>query len=104
MGRDDAGRARVKKAVTAPGGAVDAQTLQALHAGDTVSSAVLAEWAARVRTDATRVEDLHVQALRDAGLSEAAVVAVTAATAVGEADRKLAAVNALRAQRKGGRP
>lgn len=101
MGRDDAGRAEVKKAVTAPGGAVDAQLLEALHAGDAVASAVLAEWAALVRTDATQAQDLHVQALRDAGLDEAAVVAVTAAVAVGEADRKLDRVNALREKRKG---
>ena len=100
MGRDDAGRAEVTKAVTAPGGAVDAETLRALHAGDAVSSAVLAEWGALVRMDATKVQDLHVQALRDAGLAEAAVVAVTAAVAVGAADRKLGAVEALRSKRR----
>ncbi|MBM4378625.1 MAG: hypothetical protein FJ086_04890, partial [Deltaproteobacteria bacterium] len=50
MERDDAGRAEVKRAVTAPGGAVDPQVLEALHAGDAVASAVLAEWAALVRT------------------------------------------------------
>ena len=103
MGRDDTGRAEVKRAVTAPGGAVDPQVLEALHAGEPVSSAVLSEWAALVRTDATRMEDSHVQALRDSGLGEAAVVAVTAAVAVGEADRKLDRVNALREKRKGAR-
>ena len=88
------------KAVTSPGSPVDEETLRALHDGDHIPGAVLAEWAARVRTDATKVEDIHLQALRDAGLDEAAVVAVTTAVAVGEAGRRLAAIEALRQKRK----
>jgi alkylhydroperoxidase family enzyme len=100
MGRFDDGRASVVKAVTSHGSPVDVATLRALHDGDPVPSTVLAEWAARVRMDATQVEDLHLQALRGAGMDDAAVVAATTAIAVGEASRRLAAVQALRQKRK----
>jgi hypothetical protein len=100
MGRHDDSRETVKTAVTAPGGAVDEATLRSLHGGESVASPALADWATRVRSDATAVTDSHLEALRASGLDEAGVVAVTAAAAVGEADRKLAVVEALRSRRK----
>jgi hypothetical protein len=100
MGRHDDSRESVRQAVTEPGGAVDEATLRALHGGEHVSSPALSDWAARVRSDATTITDAHLDALQKSGMDEAAVVAVTVATAVGEADRKLAVVEALRARRK----
>lgn len=100
MSRHAGSRETVRKAITGPGGAVEAQLLRALHAGETVPGDALSEWAARVRADATSLTDAHHDALKQAGLDEAAVVAVTVASSVGEADRKLAVVEALRARRK----
>ena len=78
---------------------MDAQLLRALHAGEAVPGAALSDWADRVRSDATTVTDAHHDALTQAGFDEAAVVAVTVATAVGEADRKRAVVDSLRSRR-----
>jgi hypothetical protein len=100
MGRHDDSRESVRQAVTAPGGAVDESTLRTLHGRGPVHSPALSDWASRVRSDATTVTDAHLEALQQTGMSEAAVVAATVAAAVGEADRKLAVVEALRARRK----
>ena len=100
MGRHEDSREAVKKAVTAPGGTVDEATLRSLHRGEPVSTPALSEWASRVRADATGVTGAHLESLRASGLDDAAVVGITVAAAVGEADRKLAVVQALRARRK----